>query len=113
MDRVVVIGNFQAQALELLLGTNEAFRGRFELVSFPLVHDIPEAMILELHSAVAAATVVVSQRVEEGYRGEIGLGTQTIASIAGTATVVRWPSGSCGSSKTARYGDRYPSRVKS
>jgi hypothetical protein len=92
MDRVVVIGNCQAQALELLLGTSEAFRSRFELVSFPPVHEIPETMIPELHSAVAAAAVVVAQRVEEGYRDEIGLGTQTIASIAGTATVVRWPS---------------------
>jgi hypothetical protein len=30
--------------------------------------------------------------VEEGYRDELGVGTETIASIAGQATVVRWPS---------------------
>ncbi len=75
-----------------MLRTNEEFTKRFELVSFPPVHEIPEAMMPDLHRAVADATVVMPQRVQEDYRGGIGLGTETLASIGGSATVVRWPS---------------------
>ncbi len=92
MDRAVVVGNCQAKALELMLATNDAFASRFELVSFPAVHEIPEAMVPELHAAVADAALVMPQRVDEGYRDGIGLGTETLARIAGTAHVLRWPS---------------------
>jgi len=92
MDRVVVVGNCQAKALEMMLATNEEFAKRFEFVSFPAVHEIPEAMVPELHRAVTGAAVVIPQRVQEGYRDGIGLGTETLARIAGSATVVRWPS---------------------
>jgi Polysaccharide biosynthesis enzyme WcbI len=92
MDRAVVVGNCQAKALELMLATNDAFAARFELVSFPAVHEIPDAMVPELHAAVAGAALVLTQRVDEGYRDGIGLGTETIARFADGATVVRWPS---------------------
>jgi hypothetical protein len=92
MDRVVVVGNCQAKALEMMLATNEEFAKRFEFVSFPAVHEIPTEAIPELHSAVADATVAILQRVEEGYRDGVGLGTDTLARIAGNATVIRWPS---------------------
>lgn len=92
MDLVVVVGNCQARALEMMLATNKEFSKRFEFVSFPPVHEIPEAMVPELHRAVADAAVVIPQRVQEDYRDGIGLGTQTLARIAGSATVVRWPS---------------------
>jgi hypothetical protein len=92
MDRMVIVGNCQAKALEMMLGTNEEFTKRFEFVSFPAVHEIPEETVPELHEAVAGAAVVVLQRIDDGYRDGIGLGTETLASIAGTATVVRWPS---------------------
>jgi hypothetical protein len=92
MERVVVVGNCQAGALEMMLSTNEEFTKRFELVSFPPVHEIPDAMVTELHREVANAAVVIPQRVQEDYRDGIGLGTETLARIAGSATVVRWPS---------------------
>jgi hypothetical protein len=92
MDRAVVVGNCQAKALELMLTTNDAFAARFELVSFPAVHEIPDAMVPELHAAVAGAALVIPQRVDEGYRDGIGLGTETLARIAADATVLRWPS---------------------
>jgi hypothetical protein len=92
MDRVVVVGNCQATALELMLSTNEGFTKRFELVSFPPVHEIPDAMVPDLHRAVAEAAVVIPQRIGDGYRDGLGLGTETLAEIAGTGTVVRWPS---------------------
>jgi hypothetical protein len=92
MDRVVVVGNCQAKAVEMMLATNEEFTKRFEFVSFPAVHEIPVEMVPELHRAVAEAAVVIPQRVDDGYRDGIGLGTETLARIAGTATVVRWPS---------------------
>lgn len=92
MDRAVIVGNCQAGALEMMLSTNEEFTKRFELVSFPAVHEIPDAMVPELHRAVADAAVVVPQRIREDYRGGIGLGTETLARIAGNATVIRWPS---------------------
>lgn len=92
MDRAVVVGNCQAKALEMMLATNEEFSKRFEFVSFPAVHEIPTEAIPELHSAVAGATVAILQRVEEGYREGVGLGTDTLARIAGNATVIRWPS---------------------
>lgn len=92
MERAVVIGNCQAKALELMLTTNDAFAARFELVSFPAVHEIPDAMVPELHAAVADAALVIPQRVDEGYRDAIGLGTETLARVAGTAPVLRWPS---------------------
>lgn len=92
MDLVVVVGNCQAGALEMMLNTNEEFTRRFEFVTFPAVHEIPEAMMPDLHRAVADATVVMPQRVQEDYRNGIGLGTETLANIAGSATVVRWPS---------------------
>jgi hypothetical protein len=92
MDQVIVIGNCQAKALELMLGANDAFARRFEFVSFPPVHEIPDEMVPVLHEAVERATVVVAQRVGEEYRDGIGLGTETLARLAGTATVVRWPS---------------------
>ncbi len=92
MDQVVVVGNCQAGALEMMLSTNEEFTKRFELVSFPPVHEIPDAMVPELHRAVANAAVVIPQRVQEDYRSGIGLGTETLARIAGSAIIVRWPS---------------------
>lgn len=87
-----MVGNCQARALEMMMSTNDEFMKRFELVSFPAVHEIPDAMVSELHLAVANAAVVIPQRVHENYRGGIGLGTETLARIAGSATVVRWPS---------------------
>ena len=92
MDRVVVVGNCQAKALELMLATNEEFARRFEFVSFPAVHEIPAETISELHRAVEGARVAILQRVEEGYRDGMGLGTDTLAGIARKATVIRWPS---------------------
>ncbi len=92
MEKAVIIGNCQAGALEIMLRTSEAFTNRFEFVSFPPVHEIPKASIPELHQAVADAAVVIPQRVEESYRNGIGLGTETLTAIAGTADVVRWPS---------------------
>ena len=92
MDRVVIVGNCQAKALEMMLSTNEEFTKRFEFVSFPAVHEIPEETIPELHRAVTDAAVVIPQRVDDGYRDGIGLGTETLARIAGESTVVRWPS---------------------
>lgn len=92
MDRVVVVGNCQAKALEMMLATNEEFTKRFEFVSFPAVHEIPADMVPELHTAVADAAVVIPQKVDDGYRDGIGLGTETLVSVAGKATVVRWPS---------------------
>jgi len=76
----------------MMLNTNDEFTKRFEFVAFPPVHEIPEAMVPDLHRAVADAAVVIPQRVQEDYREGIGLGTETLASIAGSATVVRWPS---------------------
>ncbi|HEY7829698.1 MAG TPA: WcbI family polysaccharide biosynthesis putative acetyltransferase [Solirubrobacteraceae bacterium] len=92
MDPVVVVGNCQATALELALSTNQEFTKRFEFVRFPAVHEIPKTMVPDLHRAVAEAAVVIPQRVDEGYRDGLGLGTETLAGIAGSATVVRWPS---------------------
>jgi hypothetical protein len=92
MQKVVIIGNCQAGALEIMLKTNDTFTDRFEFVSFSPVHEIPDDVIPKLHQAVADADVVIPQRVEESYRNGIGLGTETLAAIAGTAEVVRWPS---------------------
>lgn len=92
MDRVVVVGNCQAKALEMMLATNEEFVERFEFVSFPPVHEIPVAMVAELHQAIAEATIVVPQRISEDYRDGIGLGTETLVALSGASTVVRWPS---------------------
>jgi hypothetical protein len=92
MKRVVVVGNCQASALELMLRTNDQFTKNFELVSFPPVHEFPEAMVPELHLAVAEADVLIPQRIEDGYRNGMGLGTETLTGIAQTSTVVRWPS---------------------
>lgn len=92
VDKVVIVGNCQAGALEMVLSTNEEFTKRFELVSFPAVHEIPEEMVPELHRTVADAAVVIPQRIQEDYRNGIGLGTETLAAIAGSAIVVRWPS---------------------
>lgn len=92
MDKVVVVGNCQAGALEMMLSTNQAFMDLFQFVSFPPVHEIPQTMVPEIHRAVADATVLISQRIDEGYRDGIGLGTDTLVRIAVGATVVRWPS---------------------
>ncbi len=88
----MIVGNCQAPGLEIMLRANEAFSARFELVSFPPVHEIDPLQVPELHRAVAAAAVVVSQRVDEGYRDGIGLGTETLAAIAARAAFLRWPS---------------------
>jgi hypothetical protein len=92
MERVIIVGNCQARPLEIMLGTNEAFCDRFEFVSFPAVHEMPAAMVPGLHRELASASVAVLQRIHEGYRDGVGLGTETLASIADKATVVRWPS---------------------
>ncbi|HEV7162499.1 MAG TPA: WcbI family polysaccharide biosynthesis putative acetyltransferase [Solirubrobacteraceae bacterium] len=92
MDKAVVIGNCQAKALEMMLATNGSFVERFEFVSFPPVHEMPEDMMPALHRAVEEAAVVIPQRIDEGYRDGMGLGTETIMKIAGSAPVVRWPS---------------------
>jgi hypothetical protein len=92
MDRAVVVGNCQATALELMLNTSEQFTKRFELVRFPPVHEFPEELVPDLHRAIADAAVVIPQRIDEGYRGGIGLGTETLAQLAGEVPVIRWPS---------------------
>jgi len=91
MERAVVVGNCQASALELMLGTSEAFSERFELVRFPPVHEFPAELVPVLHHAVADAAVVIAQRVDDDYRDGLGLGTGTLARIA-KGTVIRWPS---------------------
>jgi hypothetical protein len=75
-----------------MLSTNEEFTRRFELVSFPPVHELPKTLVPELHRAVAEADVLIPQRIDDGYRDGVGLGTDTLAAIARTSTVVRWPS---------------------
>ncbi len=92
MDRAVIVGNCQAKALEMMLNTNEEFTKRFEFVSFPAVHELPEDVVPELHEAVRNAAVVILQRIDDNYRDGLGVGTETLARIAGRATVVRWPS---------------------
>ncbi len=92
MERVVVVGNCQATALAMMLRTNDAFTARFELVDFPAVHEIPATMVPDLHRAVAAASVVIPQRIDDGYRGGLGLGMETVIGIARTSRIVRWPS---------------------
>jgi hypothetical protein len=89
---MVVVGNCQARALEIVMSTNEVIRRDYEFASFPAVHEIPEEMVGALHDAVAAADVLVAQRIDEGYRNGLGLGTETLARMADTALVVRWPS---------------------
>lgn len=91
MEQAVVVGNCQASALEHVLSTSDAFNERFELVRFPPVHEFPAELIPRLHESVAEAAVVIAQRVDDGYRDGIGLGTDTLASIA-RGTFVRWPS---------------------
>lgn len=93
MERVVVVGNCQATALEMMLSTNDAFTARFEFERFPAVHELSAAMVPELHRAVGAAAVVLPQRIDEAYRDHLGLGTETLAELAAAnAAVVRWPS---------------------
>lgn len=92
MDRVVVVGNCQAKALEIMLATSEAFSARFEFLSFPPVHEISEEMIPQVHDAVSRAHLAILQRIDEGYRDGLGLGSETLARLASNATVVRWPS---------------------
>jgi hypothetical protein len=91
MERAVVVGNCQASALELMLDTHEAFSRRFELVRFPPVHEFRAEQVPALHEAVAQAALVIPQRVDDGYRDGLGLGTETLTRIAG-GHVVRWPS---------------------
>ncbi len=76
----------------MMLSTNQAFVDLFEFVSFPPVHEIPQTMVPEIHRAVVNATVLIPQRIDEGYRDGIGLGTDTLVGIAVGATIVRWPS---------------------
>ena len=92
MERIIIVGNCQAKALEMMLSTNREFVDRFEFISFPSVHEIPESMVPELHRAVANASVLIPQRIDDGYRNGIGLGTETLVRIANGITVVRWPS---------------------
>lgn len=92
MERAVLVGNCQAIALEMLLSSNAEFAKRFEFVRFPAVHELPAEMVPELHRTVAGAALLIAQRIDEGYRDGLGLGTETLARIAGSATVVRWPS---------------------
>jgi hypothetical protein len=86
------VGNCQGTALELMLNTNEHFSDRFEFVSFPPVHEIPPEMVPALHAAVADSAVLIAQRIDDGYRDGVGLGTNTLMRIARTGTVIRWPS---------------------
>lgn len=90
-ERAVVVGNCQARALGLALEASDSFTARFDLISFPAVHEISEAMVPELHRAVASASVVVPQLVDESYRNGIGLDTKTLASLAVNARVISWP----------------------
>jgi hypothetical protein len=92
MDTAVVVGNCQAQGLELFLQTSPSFVARYELVKFPPVHEISPELIPDLHDAVGSAALVLAQRIDEGYRDGIGLGTATLAAMAGDATFIRWPS---------------------
>ena len=79
-------------ALEMMLSTCDAFTDRFEFVSFPPVHEIPEAMVPELHLAVVGASILIPQQIDEAYRDGLGLGTNTLSELAGAADIVRWPS---------------------
>lgn len=93
MERAVVVGNCQAQALEMVLSTNADFAARFELQRFPPVHEISPAEVQALHRAIRGAKLVALQTIDDGYRDGLGLGTDTLAALAApAATVVRWPS---------------------
>jgi hypothetical protein len=91
MERVVILGNCQARALALTLIASNAFRSRFEVVFFT-AYRIPEQKIKRLHRLVKSAAVVLPQPISNGYRGGIGLDTETICAMAQDAIVVRWPS---------------------
>jgi hypothetical protein len=91
MEQAVIIGNCQARALEEVLKASRPFSKRYTFARFPAVHEIPETMIEELHKVVSTASVVVLQRVDDGYRDGIGLGTDTLAALAVNANVIRWP----------------------
>jgi hypothetical protein len=73
-----------------MLSSNEAFARRFEFVSFPCA---PNPRRDDPGSARGGGTaaLVIPQRVDDGYRDGVGAGTETLARIAGNATVVRWP----------------------
>jgi Polysaccharide biosynthesis enzyme WcbI len=92
MERVVIVGNCQAKALEMLLHTNPAFAERFEFVSLPPVHELPAADVPALHRAVAQADVLIAQKIDAAYRDGLGLGTETLAEISRAHTIIRWPS---------------------
>ncbi len=85
----VVHGNCQAGALQVLLAGAPAFG--WQVVRVPPVHELVTTDLAAYDRLLAAATLLVSQPVRDGYRG-LPLGTDEVASrLAPGGVVVRWP----------------------
>jgi hypothetical protein len=88
--RAIVFGNCQAKALEHVLSAYTPFARRFTTTAFPPVHEIQPDTIAKVHASAERCDLLVVQRISEGYRG-LGVGTNTLISLARRATCVRWP----------------------
>lgn len=88
-----VLGNCQAQPLRFILNQSKSFSNYFELVDFPAVHVAKPDQVLALHRELSDAGLVLCQPIAEGYRGNIGLGTETIFRyMTETALKITYPS---------------------
>lgn len=95
---LVVHGNCQAESLRVLLAGPDGGgdggagpdrdggpSGAFRTVRLPPVHELAAEDLPHLHRVLAAADVLVSQPVRDGYR-DLPLGTAQLAAELGTAS---------------------------
>jgi len=94
----IVAGNCQAESLRIVLD-----RGAMPWVRMPAIHELVDTDIPHLNRVLAQATVLVSQPIQDNYRG-LPIGTRNLVEALkpGTATVIM---------PVIRFAGLYPTHV--
>ncbi|MBB1493402.1 hypothetical protein H5395_18435 [Paracoccus sp. MC1854] len=75
-----VVGNCQACPIFNILRMSEDFLRFFNIQRFPPVYVAKRDEVKELHKNLSSAGLLIAQLVNEDYRNNIGLGTETLRS---------------------------------
>jgi SAM-dependent methyltransferase len=65
----LVYGSCQAEAIRVLLEASPSFRSEYRTEQIPAVQEIDDATLPKVREAVARASLIVSQKVRDGYHG--------------------------------------------
>lgn len=91
--KLVIIGNCQSLPLHKILSNLSPFKNYFDIRYFPPVHIASTKEVAELHSLLEKEPcLLITQRIQDTYRENIGLGTNYLNSIVNEkSSIITWP----------------------